>query len=67
MYQNGGKYTKLPKNRPNVHKLYQMAVKQTKCPLSIPNGCKIDQMSIKYSNIFQCKTLQSLPEFGFLV
>jgi hypothetical protein len=26
-YQNGGKYTKLPQNTPNVHKVYQIAVK----------------------------------------
>jgi hypothetical protein len=27
----------------------------------------MDQVSIKYSNIFQCKTHQNLPKFGFLV
>jgi hypothetical protein len=27
----------------------------------------MDQVSIKYTNIFQCKTLQNLPKFGFLV
>jgi hypothetical protein len=26
-YQNGGKYTKLPQNIANVHKIYQVAVK----------------------------------------
>jgi hypothetical protein len=26
-YQNGGKYTKLPQNIPNGHKLFPMAVK----------------------------------------
>jgi hypothetical protein len=31
----------------------------------IPNGHKIDQMSIKHINIFYCKTLQNLPEWGF--
>jgi hypothetical protein len=45
-YQNGGKYTKLPQNIPNVHKnipnvhkyipnvrkIYQMAIKNTKWP-----------------------------------
>jgi hypothetical protein len=25
----------------------------------------MDQVSIKYTIIFQCKTLQNLPEFGF--
>jgi hypothetical protein len=27
IYQNGEKYTKLPQNIPNGHKIYQMAVK----------------------------------------
>jgi hypothetical protein len=27
----------------------------------------MDQVSIKYVNIFRCKTLQYLPQFGFLV
>jgi hypothetical protein len=27
----------------------------------------MDQVAIKYTNIFQCKTLQNLPKFGFLV
>jgi hypothetical protein len=27
----------------------------------------MDQVSIKYANIFQCKTLQNLPKFGYLV
>jgi hypothetical protein len=31
VYQNGGKYTKLPQH-------YQMAIKNTKWPLNIPNG-----------------------------
>jgi hypothetical protein len=26
-YQNGGKYTKLPPNIPNVNKIFQMAAK----------------------------------------
>jgi hypothetical protein len=27
----------------------------------------MDQVSVKYTNIFNCKTLQNLPEFVFLV
>jgi hypothetical protein len=44
----------------NTEKIYQMAI-------NIPNSCKIDQIAIKYINSFHCKTLQNLPEFGFLV
>jgi hypothetical protein len=29
-YQNGDKYTKLPQNIPNGHKIFPMSVKQTK-------------------------------------
>jgi hypothetical protein len=39
------------KNRPNDHKI------------GVPNG----RMSIKYTNISHCKTLQNVPELGFLV
>jgi hypothetical protein len=31
-YQNGGKYTKLPRTIPNVHKIQQKTAKWTKCP-----------------------------------
>jgi hypothetical protein len=27
----------------------------------------MDRMDIKYTNLFHCKTLQSLPKLGFLV
>jgi hypothetical protein len=43
IYQNGGKYTKLPLN-------YQMAIK-------IPNICKIFQMGIENTNLFNSKAL----------
>jgi hypothetical protein len=49
----GVKYTKLPQNIPDIHRIYQMAVKR-------PN-------SIKYTSIFHCKTLQKLPKLRFLV
>jgi hypothetical protein len=69
------KFTKWPQNLPNGHKIYQMATKFTKWPqnlpngrkISKPNGLKINQMVIKYINIFHCKTLQNLPQLGFLV
>jgi hypothetical protein len=32
IYQKGGKYTKVPQNMPNVHKIYQMAAKYNKWP-----------------------------------
>jgi hypothetical protein len=44
-----------------------MIINYTKCPETLPNDCKIDQMPIKYTNIFNCKILQNLPKFGFLV
>jgi hypothetical protein len=53
IHQITTKYTKLPQNILNYHKIYQMAV-------------KIHQMSIKYTSIFHCKTLQKLPKFVFL-
>jgi hypothetical protein len=52
-YQNWEKYTKLPQNIPDGHK--------------ISNGRKIDQMVIKYTKIFHSKTLQNIPTLGFLV
>jgi hypothetical protein len=52
--------TKTGKNIPNYHKLYQISIKYNK-------DHKMDQVSIKYINMFQCKTLQNLPKFGFLV
>jgi hypothetical protein len=53
MYQNGGKYTKLPLN-------YQMAIKYTKWP-------KKFLMAIKFANIFHRKTLQNLTKFCFFL
>jgi hypothetical protein len=50
-YQNGEKYTKLPQNVPNDHKMF-------------PKGRKIDQMVIKYTKIFHSKTLQNFNQFG---
>jgi hypothetical protein len=50
-FQNGEKYARLTRTIPNVHKIDR----------------KSDQVAIKYTNIFQCKTLQNLPKFGFLV
>jgi hypothetical protein len=52
--------TKMGKNVPNYHELYQLSIKYNKY-------CKIDQVTIKYTNIFHCKNLQKLPKFGFLV
>jgi hypothetical protein len=52
--------TKTGKNIPNYHELYQISIKYNK-------DHKMDQVSIKYINMFQCKTLQNLPKFGFLV
>jgi hypothetical protein len=52
-YQNG-------ENIPNDNKIYQMAINYF-------NGRKINQMVIKYTNIFHCKTLQTLPKLGFWV
>jgi hypothetical protein len=40
------KYSKLPQNIPNGHKIYQIAENYTEWLKTIPNGCKIDQMSI---------------------
>jgi hypothetical protein len=54
-YQHGEKYTKLPQNIQNGHKIYQI------------HSRKIDQMVIKYSNIFHYKTFKYLPKLGFLV
>jgi hypothetical protein len=51
VYQNGGKYTKLP-----LH--YLMALKY------FPNSCTIMQMTIKCINIFSYKALKNLPKFG---
>jgi hypothetical protein len=50
-----GKNNKLPQTIPNVHNIY------------ITKDTKIDQVSIRYTIIFHCKTLQKLPQFGFLV
>jgi O6-methylguanine-DNA--protein-cysteine methyltransferase len=50
-----GKCTKLPRTKPNVHKVYQKTVH------------KMDQVSIKYTDTLQCKTLQNLPKFTVLV
>jgi hypothetical protein len=54
--------------------------KCTKWPFIVPNGMKrmarkkyqialhnIYQRAVNYSNIFHCKTLQNLPNLGFLV
>jgi hypothetical protein len=45
-YQNGGKYTKLPQNKPKDSNINH----------------RIDKMSIKYTNILHFKTLQNLPK-----
>jgi hypothetical protein len=42
-YQNGEKYTRLPQNIPNGHKIFPIAVKY------------VDQMVIKYTKIFHSK------------
>jgi hypothetical protein len=47
-------------------------VQNTKTGQNLPNfhelkNRKMDQVSIKYTNIFHCKTLQNLPQFGFFV
>jgi hypothetical protein len=52
------KYTKLPQNIPNRHKMYQMATKYTKWPQNIP---KKDQMVIEY--IYQHLQLDEPPNF----
>jgi hypothetical protein len=61
------KHTKLGKNTPNDHKLYQTAINYTKWQLNIPNGRKIFQMVIEYTNLCHSKALQNLPKVGFLV
>jgi hypothetical protein len=53
-------YTKTGKNVPNEHKMSRMVI-------NIPHFCKIFQMAEKYFNVFQSRTLQILPKFGFLV
>jgi hypothetical protein len=50
IYQNTGKYTKLPLN-------YQMDEKTY--------GRNVLQMDIEYTNFFHSKVLQNLPRFGF--
>jgi hypothetical protein len=47
-------------------KIYQITTKYTKSPQHMPKDCKMDEMPIKYSKL-NCKTLQNLPKFGFLV
>jgi hypothetical protein len=51
IYQNMGKYTKLPQ-------LYQIALEFTKWPQTF-------QIFIKYTNIFHSKALQNLSKSGF--
>jgi hypothetical protein len=41
------KYTKLPQEIPNYHKIYQMATKYTKWPQEIPNYHKMYQMATR--------------------
>jgi hypothetical protein len=48
------KYTKFMRTIPNVHKIHILKDRQ------------MYQVSIKYTDIFQCKTLQNLPKFGYL-
>jgi hypothetical protein len=50
-----------------IGKIYQMTRKYTKWTETIPNSFKIDQIAIEYTNSFHCKTLQNLPNLGFLV
>jgi hypothetical protein len=56
-----GKYTKLPQNIPNCHKIYQIAEKYTKLPQNIPNCHKIYQIATKYTklpkNIPNCRKI----------
>jgi hypothetical protein len=61
IFQHGEKYTKLPQNIPNYHKIYQITIKYTKLPQNIPNG-RINKMSIIYTNIIHCKALQNFPK-----
>jgi hypothetical protein len=54
-------------NVPKRGKIYQIIIKYSEWLQNIQNCRKIDQMAIKYTNIFHCKTLQSLPKLEFLV
>jgi hypothetical protein len=47
-------------NTPKRWKMYQIAIK-------LSNAIEIYQMAVKYSDLFHSKTLQNLPNFGFLV
>jgi hypothetical protein len=59
--------SKIGRNIPQYHKIYHSTTKYTKLPQNIPEGSKIRQNVIKNTNIFHCKTLQNLPNLGFLV
>jgi hypothetical protein len=52
MYQMTTKYAKLLQNIPNWYKI-------------LPNGRKIDPKATKFTNIFDWKTLQKLPQLFF--
>jgi hypothetical protein len=63
------KYTKLPQNIPNCHKIYQMATKYTKWPQNIPYGRKIDQMAVHRRNsykMYQHRPLQDPQKFTLI-
>jgi hypothetical protein len=53
MYQNGGKYTKVPQI--------------TKGPYNVPNGRNTFQMAKEHTNLFHFKALPNLPKLGFWV
>jgi hypothetical protein len=52
-YQNWEKFTKLPQNIPNYHKIYQITTKYAKLPQNIPNYHKIYQITTKYTKLQQ--------------
>jgi hypothetical protein len=47
--------------------LYQMTLKHNKWSQNIPTDPTVHRTAIKYTNFFHCKTLQNLPNLGFLV
>jgi hypothetical protein len=53
-------YSKTWENIPNHSNM-------SKWPWNIPNDSSIFQITIKDTSIFQSRTLQNLPKFGFLV
>jgi hypothetical protein len=44
-------HTKMGRNIPNYHKIYQITSKYTKLPQNIPNYLKIYQITSKYTKL----------------